>query len=92
MGESIERAKSEHTAAIDNRREAVLTGIGEVSAYDSSAVIASSPLGQLVVRGELLKIKSFDRTSGRLVVEGKIESLQYAEPRDERPLLKRMFG
>ena len=76
-----------------NREQMTLCGIEEVGSYDAAGILVKSALGELVIRGEGLRIKSFDRASGKLLVEGKFSALQYAETREKSEgLWGRLFG
>ena len=78
-------AKPAHTIAIDNRAKITVTGIKEVTSYDSETIVAASDVGELIVQGKKLHINSFDQASGRLSVEGRIDAVQYVDlkPKNE---------
>ncbi len=85
--------QSEHAVTITNRSQLTLSGIEEVGSYDAGGILMTSALGELVIRGEGLRIKSFDRVSGKLLIEGKFSALQYAERREKSDtLFGRLFG
>ncbi|MEA4912244.1 MAG: YabP/YqfC family sporulation protein [Oscillospiraceae bacterium] len=84
---------AEHAVTITDRAQVALCGIEEVGSYDAGGILMKSSLGELVIRGEGLRIKSFDRVSGKLLIEGKVSALQYAEQREKgEGLFARLFG
>ena len=85
MAENISAAKSSHTITIDNRNRIVITGIKEVTSYDSDTIVASSETGELIIQGKKLHIINFDRTSGKLSGDGEIDAVQYVDikPKNE---------
>lgn len=66
-----------HNVILDNRKKAVMSGIKDVTAYDSETINLSTNLGDLTVKGENLKINSFNTDNGNLEIEGKIIALVY---------------
>lgn len=85
MAETIAAAKPAHLVSIDNRSKIVISGINEVTSYDSNTIVASSEAGELILQGQKLHINSFDQTSGRLSADGKIDAVQYVDlkPKNE---------
>ncbi len=87
-----QRATAKHTAYIENRNEIIVDGISEVTSYDETTVVAVSEYGDVVVRGEGLRIKSFDRAAKKLSIEGNFSSLQYLDPpKKQEPFFKRLM-
>lgn len=60
-----------------NRSRVELDGIIDVESFTDQYVIAESTLGKISLDGEELKIESFSAESGKLVVNGKFESVYY---------------
>jgi sporulation protein YabP len=79
MAGDIAETRQEHSVSIDNRKRILVTGIREVTSYDSSAIVAASPMGELIVQGKKLHINSFDQGTGRLSVDGDIDAVQYVD-------------
>lgn len=80
-----------HVITIDARGSLAATGIHEVLSYDVSAVTARCDCGELVIEGAGLLMGSFDQTSGRLTVEGRIDAVHYIESKNRQSLLSRLF-
>lgn len=88
--QTAEKPRGKHSARIDNRNEVIIEGIAEVTSYDENTVVAVSEYGDVVIRGEELKIKSFDNAAKKLLVEGEFSSLQYVDrPKPREGFFKR---
>ncbi len=84
-----------HRLQLADRRQLVLTGVQEVTAYDAWSVTLQTACGTLVVGGQQLRVKSFSAESGEADIEGEVEYLQYqSQPRGEkaRGLLAKLLG
>jgi sporulation protein YabP len=60
-----------------NRSRVELDGIIDVESFTDQYVIAESALGKISLDGEELKIESFSAEMGKLVVNGKFDSIYY---------------
>lgn len=60
-----------------NRSRVELDGIIDVESFTDQYVIAESSLGKISLDGEELKIESFSTETGKLVVNGKLDSVCY---------------
>lgn len=60
-----------------NRSRVELDGIIDVESFTDQYVIAESALGKISLDGEELKIESFSAETGKLVVNGKFDSVYY---------------
>lgn len=69
------------SVALDGREHLELTGVSEVVAFDEEYVELVSADGRMSVCGSGLKISDFDSASSRLIVDGRIDSITYAEDR-----------
>lgn len=93
MTDTAQKPKADHQLAIDNRGRVTLSGIEEVLGYDTSAVLMKSSCGDLLLKGSDLVIKTFDQQTGRLILEGSVDALQYAAMHQEKGgFLKRLLG
>ena len=93
MTETAQKPKAAHQLTIENREKLTFTGIAEVLGYDTTAVLIKSSRGDLLVKGADLVIKTFDQQTGCLVMEGRLDALQYAAQQGEKVgLFKRLLG
>lgn len=79
MPDNIAIPKSAHMLQIEGRAKLAATGIAEVTSYDSETIVANSDAGEVIIQGKQLHIINFDRTSGKLLLEGTVNAVQYAE-------------
>ena len=78
-----------HTLSLDNRRQAALTGVSEVIAFDDNQVVLATDLGEIVLAGEGLHVTRLMLEEGQLTVEGRIDSLFYAQKKRRRGIFRR---
>lgn len=68
-----------HRLALDERRHLEITGVSDVDRFDETAVVLSTAQGELTVRGRGLHVQQMDLDAGRLVLDGTVEALLYAD-------------
>ena len=73
-----------HVLNLTERKRLSLTGVEDVEAFDEETVVLSTSGGALTVRGSSLKINKLTLDGGELLVEGRIDSLEYAAERERR--------
>ena len=66
-----------HDVTITSRKKLVMSGIKDVSSFDEMQIIARSNDADISIEGENLKIEKFDSEGGDLIVNGKINGLNY---------------
>lgn len=77
-----------HALTLDERSRLTMTGVTEVVSFDDMTVVLKTGLGQLLVQGQDLKLRTLSPEGGRVSVEGTVTSLSYEEPRQARGLLR----
>ena len=85
----------EHRLVLDNRSSLQLTGVQEVTAYDSYSATLETACGTLVVGGSGIRVQNFSSQTGEACVLGEVEYLQYqSRIRKEKGtgVLHRLFG
>lgn len=80
-----------HKLTLNERSQLTMTGATEVISFDDSAVILRTSLGNLVVQGKELKLKTLVPEGGQVTVTGKISALSYEEPRAPGGFWRRLF-
>jgi len=80
-----------HQLTLNERSTLNMTGVTEVISFDESAVVLRTSLGDLVIQGKELKLKTLSPEGGQLSVRGKISALAYEEPR-AAGCWRRIFG
>ena len=81
-----------HTLMLDERSKLTMTGVAEVVSFDDMTVVLKTGLGQLLVQGQDLKLRTLSPEGGQVEVDGNISALAYAEPRQSGSWLGRLFG
>lgn len=78
--------RTNHTAILENRKTLLLTGITEVDSFDERTVSLYSQLGELIIRGNNLRVNALNVETGDLSVEGDIWAICYGEKDKKKPL------
>ena len=73
-----------HALSLTDRKRLSISGVEDVEAFDEETVVLSTSGGALTVRGSSLKINKLTLDGGELLVEGRIDSLEYAAERERR--------
>lgn len=81
-----------HKLTLNERSQLTMTGATEVISFDDSAVVLRTSLGNLMVQGRELKLKTLVPEGGQVTVTGKISALSYEEPRTRVGFWRRLFG
>lgn len=91
MDRNEARSAMPHQLILQDRQQVELTGVTDVDSFDETTVVAYTSLGELTVRGNTLHIKRLDLECGILSVEGRIDTLQYADTQKHGGFLGRLF-
>ena len=68
-----------HQVTLDERRHVQISGVSDVDRFDESAVVLSTSRGELTVRGHGLHVQQMDLDAGKLVLDGTVDALLYAD-------------
>jgi sporulation protein YabP len=74
-----ENAAEAHGFTLAGRKDLSVTGVKKVESFDDQEVILSTTAGALTIRGENLHIRHLDLQEGRLVLDGLVSQVSYAE-------------
>lgn len=80
-----------HKLSLNERKNLTMTGVTEVVSFDDTAVILRTSLGNLIVQGRDLQLKTLSLEGGQVAVDGNISALTYEEPRTGG-FVRRLFG
>lgn len=83
-----------HKVVIDSREKIIITAVEDVDSFNEVEIILLTNHGFITVTGEDLHINKLNLEDGQLVVEGKIQSIDYAdheEQRTKRGVFSKMF-
>lgn len=86
--------KTPHKVVIDSRSKIVITAVEDVDSFNETEVILLTNHGFITVTGEELHISKLNLEDGTLVVDGKIQCVDYAdheEQRQKRGMFSKVF-
>ena len=90
MDEKAELIK--HSLFVENRKRIKICGINSVDDYNENEIHAKSQCGNILIKGEKMKIDILDLSTGELVVNGKINAVAYSDNVNTKSFFKRMFS
>ncbi|MGE5373093.1 MAG: sporulation protein YabP [Solirubrobacterales bacterium] len=70
----------EHGLILSNRETLEATGVTFVSSFDEHEVILDTTQGPLCLKGEDLHITELSLDEGRVVVQGRLNTMEYRAP------------
>jgi sporulation protein YabP len=79
---------------LENRKKLSITGVNEVISFNDQAIILTTNLGSLTLKGKNLKMNKLDVQNGDVMITGKINSFEYAEKENTKnkdSILSRLF-
>jgi sporulation protein YabP len=71
-----------HKLTLNERKQLTMTGVSEVVSFEETTVVLQTALGNLVIQGQELKLKTLSPEGGQVTVDGQISALIYEEPRE----------
>lgn len=93
--EEIKRiADRPHRVVIDQREKLNVTGVKDVDSFNENEIIFVTSCGAITITGEDLHISRLNLEDGQLIVEGRIQSLDYSDHEEQRQsggFFKKMF-
>ena len=90
MDNNLQNESKKHNVILNNGRELFIEGVNEVLNFDETLISLITPLGELSIEGNELRITKYIMQSGEMCVLGKISALIYSETKVEGK--KRLFG
>lgn len=88
----MEQQTQSHNLTLRDRKTLTMTGVMEVVSFDETAVELRTALGDLLVQGSQLQLKTLSVEGGQVEVTGSVTSLVYEEPRREGGFFRRLLG
>ena len=85
-------AGREHKVIIEGRRRTAISAVEDVDSFNENEIIFLTSMGMMTVLGEDLHIAKLNLEEGQLVIEGSIQSLDYADHEEERMKHKGVFS
>lgn len=84
--------KRKHCVSIENRESIELSGVVDVPAFNEEEANIVTDYGNIILKGNGMKLDALDLDSGIVKIFGKITALVYNEPSEIKGLFKRMFS
>lgn len=78
-------------AILEDCKKLVLSGVKDIIGFEGSAISLDTDLGRLEIRGEGMRIDTFDTTAGDMCINGYIYALVYTKSSKSGGFLKRVF-
>lgn len=79
MEERMNMGLTSHKITVNNRKNAAITGVSDVLAFDLNEVLLETSQGMLMIKGNDLHVKRLSLEKGEVDIEGKIDSFLYSE-------------
>ena len=80
-----------HKLSLNERKQLTMTGVSEVVSFDDTSVFLRTSLGNLMIQGKDLQLKTLSLDGGQIAVDGTICAMAYEEPRAAGSWLARLF-
>jgi len=85
--------ESKSSLTLINRKKLSISGILEVVSFKDVEIVLKTSLGDMIIKGEDLKMNKLDVQNGDIVVIGEINSLLYTgkDSGDKESILRKLF-
>lgn len=67
---------------IESRKRLNVSGVKQVNSFDEETILLDTALGRMTVKGENMKIESFNTDTGDLTAAGTVHAVVYMAGRD----------
>lgn len=84
--------KRKHIVSIENRENIELSGVVDVPAFNEEEANIVTDYGNIILKGNGMKLDALDLDSGIVKIFGKITALVYNEQSEVKSIFKRMFS
>ena len=89
MNQTMPGGEKAHFVNIEGRSHAVISGVQDVELFSGEKILAQTVAGAITILGEGMQVENLNISDGRLVINGKVDTVQY----DERaPKSKSVFS
>lgn len=91
---NAQNEKIAHDVSITARRHMDISGVKEVISFDDSSIVLLTVCGEMNIEGSGIKIAVLDTDRGIVTLDGRIDSVWYAEERgkEKRGLFGKVFS
>lgn len=93
MDDQIKRLeKRPHQVKIEDKKRVTVTAVEDVDSFNENEVIFLSSAGMMTITGDELHITKFSIDDGVLIVDGKIEAVDYTDHEEIRMVKSGLLG
>lgn len=92
--EEIKMEDIKSNLLLENRKKLTLSGVVEVMNFDEEKIELTTKLGNLIIKGEDLKMNKLDVQNGDVIITGSIASMAYSGKnikKSNESLLSKLF-
>lgn len=92
--EEIKMEDIKSNLLLENRKKLTLSGVVEVMNFDEEKIELTTKLGNLIIKGEDLKMNKLDVENGDVIITGSIASMAYSGKnikKSNESLLSKLF-
>lgn len=82
MEDKVISTKIEHNVLMESRHKLVLSGVKEVDSFEEDNVLLKTTKGNLTIRGNGMKMESYNNEVGDLILNGDIFALVYTNDKE----------
>ena len=75
------QARQPHTLIVENRGSISATGVTRIVSCDENCAVLETSQGILTIGGQEIRVSELSAQTGELRIFGRIDYLQYTEPR-----------
>lgn len=81
-----------HSVIIDSRKKLNISGVRDVESFEDETIALKTVMGDMTIKGENLKILSFNAETADLSAEGKIHAVVYmSDAKKKQGIISRIF-
>ncbi len=84
MNSNIQVESQKHNMSLISRQKLDIEGVIDILEFDNNAINIKTTMGVLSIEGDRLKIVSMSKETGKIFIEGRIDSLFYYDAANER--------
>ena len=89
MAESTPRA---HKLTLSQGEKLTVTGVGEILQFEPESAVMFTPLGDLLVQGRQLQLKTLTPEDGQVTITGQITDVGYLRQKSAKGFWGRLLG
>lgn len=81
-----------HKLTLSQGEKLTVTGVSQIKQFEPQSAVMETPLGDLLVQGQQLQLKTLTPEDGQVVITGQITDLGYLRRKPEKSFWGRLLG